>query len=149
MQKGGKVVVQFFAENWPVFLVSAITAFVGFFLKDFYLKIKNIPNKKKENLLKVVDTEIEEKIKPVEASIEELRRYVFKNEELGQHQLALIVSSYKFRLSELCRLYISRGYITSGEFQQLQAFYEVYHGLGGNGQAEELYHKAIDLEVKD
>ena len=61
-----------------MFLISAITAFLGFFLKDIYLKIKNIPNKKKENLLKVVDTEIEEKIKPVEASIEELRRYVFK-----------------------------------------------------------------------
>ena len=27
--------------------------------------------------------------------------------------------------------------------------FKAYHGIGGNSQAEEFYHKAISLQIKD
>lgn len=140
---------QFFLEHWEVFVVGAVTTVIGFLLKDIYLKIKSLPSKRIEEEKEVAKECFDEKIIPVKQEIEELRSYVFKNEDINKQQLALIVSSYKFRLSELCHLYIRRGHLTTNEFAQLQAFYEVYHGLGGNGPAEELYNKAIQLKIED
>ena len=53
----------------------------------------------------------------------------------------LIISSYRFRLVQLCREFIKQGYLTQSQYDQLVEFYKVYHGLGGNGQAQEYYEK--------
>lgn len=98
--------------------------------------------------IKVIDNEIEIKIEPVVQEIEELRAYVREHEELDRRKMNLILSSYKYRLCELCKIHISNGYISREDYNQLDEFYKVYHGLGGNGQAEELYHRAINLELR-
>ena len=58
-----------------------------------------------------------------------------------------IVESYKFRFIQLCKTHINDGYITNSEWEQIVAFYDLYHGLGGNGQAEDYYNKVKELEV--
>ena len=60
----------------------------------------------------------------------------------------LIISSYKFRLVQLCREFIKQGYMTQCQYDQLVEFYRLYEGLGGNGQAKEYYDRAMQLEVK-
>ena len=60
----------------------------------------------------------------------------------------LIVASYRFRLIQLCKGFLRQEYITEGQMEQLMEFYKLYKGLGGNGQAETYYNKAIALPLK-
>jgi hypothetical protein len=60
----------------------------------------------------------------------------------------LIVASYRFRLIQLCKGFLAQGYITASQMEQLTEFYKLYKGLGGNGQAEIYYNKAIALDLK-
>lgn len=69
------------------------------------------------------------------------------NEE--KDQIALITSSYRYRLIQLCKLYLKQGYMTQEQYDQLTEFYKVYSGLGGNGQAKEYYERAIKLDIHD
>ena len=63
--------------------------------------------------------------------------------------MSLIIASYRFRLIQLCKGFLHQGYITEGQLEQLIEFYKLYKGLGGNGQAEAFYNKAIALRSDD
>lgn len=60
----------------------------------------------------------------------------------------LIISSYKFRLVQLCKEYIKQSYMTQEQYDSLSEFYRIYSGLGGNGQAKEYYELALELPIK-
>ena len=60
----------------------------------------------------------------------------------------LIINSYKFRLIQLCKTHLRDGYITESDFEQITEMYKLYHGLGGNGQAQEYYDKVLELDIK-
>lgn len=62
--------------------------------------------------------------------------------------LQLITNSYKFRLIQLCKTHLKDGYITEEDFEQITEMYKLYHGLGGNGQAQEYYEKVLKLDIK-
>lgn len=104
-----------------------------------------LENEKREDL----DEAIETKLQPIKEEIEELRKHVLNTEVANQAHLDLIISSYRFRLVQLCRIYIKQGYTTQEQYEQLSEFYRIYHGLGGNGQAEEYYNKVMDLPTHE
>ena len=60
----------------------------------------------------------------------------------------LIINSYKFRLIQLCKTHLRDNYISESDFEQITEMYKLYHGLGGNGQAQEYYEKVLKLEIK-
>ena len=62
-----------------------------------------------------------------------------------EDNLSKILESYKFRFIQLCRTHLKDGYITPEEWDQIVAFYDIYHGLGGNGQAEEYFEQVKKL----
>lgn len=64
-----------------------------------------------------------------------------------EDKLKRILESYKFRFIQLCKTHIKDGWITDAEWEQIVTFYDLYHGLGGNGQAEEYYNKVKQLEI--
>ena len=75
---------------------------------------------------------------------DDLNEIQAKNDE----NFKLIINSYKFRLIQLCKTHLRDGYITESDFEQITEMYKLYHGLGGNGQAQEYYEKVLDLEIK-
>ena len=75
---------------------------------------------------------------------DDLNKIQVKNEE----NFKLIINSYKFRLIQLCKTHIRDGYISESDFEQITEMYKLYHGLGGNGQAQEYYDKVLELEIK-
>ena len=64
-----------------------------------------------------------------------------------EDKLKKILESYKFRFIQLCKTHIQEGWITDSEWEQIVTFYDLYHGLGGNVQAEEYYNKVKQLEI--
>ena len=80
-----------------------------------------------------LEDKIENHIEPIRQEIEQLRKYVLENNSLQSNNMELILASYKFRLTQLCKAYIQKGFMTNTEYEQLVEFYKVYQGLGGNG----------------
>ena len=79
--------------------------------------------------------------------MEELRNYVREVDKDEKHKIKLIIQSYRYRLSQLCRIYLRQGYMTFDQYDQLNEFYHLYTGLGGNGEAKALYEKVVALEI--
>lgn len=75
---------------------------------------------------------------------DDLNEIQAKNDE----NFKLIINSYKFRLIQLCKTHLRDGYITESDFEQITEMYKLYHGLGGNGQAQEYYDKVLELNIK-
>ena len=89
---------------------------------------------KKEEFEKLID----EKLKGV-------------NEKLKLYEtfFETIKHSYRFRLISLCEKYLERGYLTPKEYSQLNEMWGVYHGLRGNDQGDDYYHKAEKLPIHE
>ena len=125
-------------------LTTAALGLCGYFWKKVRELKKLVDCKKAEEF----DERIEEKLEPIVAEIEELRAYVRTTEETEHKHIALIVSSYKYRLVQLCKLYIKQGFMTQDQYDQLSEFYKLYRALGGNGQAEEYWNRVQKLDIK-
>ena len=72
-----------------------------------------------------------------------------ENFKLLQDNLELIISSYKYRLVELCRGLEKQGFMYQYQYDHLSEFYHLYEKLGGNGQAQEYYERVCrELKTK-
>ena len=100
-----------------------------------------------------VDTNAKTAIVQAKADADAEHRIMYgdldKVQKENQKNLDLIVNSYKFRLIQLCKTHLRDGYITEADFEQVSEMYKLYHGLGGNGQAQEYYDKVLELEIKE
>jgi hypothetical protein len=102
--------------------------------------IKEIKNKGANVIVDLEDAEKESH----EAMYKDLKKIQAENER----RFALILNSYKFRLIQLCKVHLRDCYITETDFEQVSEMYKLYHGMGGNGQAQEYYDKVMSLEMR-
>lgn len=143
----------FFVEKWwgiffgivSFVLTGALTGLWAFWRSQLKEYKKLLTVKKNDELEELIDKKLEDVI----TDIEELRNYIREVGALEQSHMNLIVSSYRYRLVQLCKLYLKQQYMTQEQYDQLTEFYKVYSGLGGNGQAHEYYQKAIKLDIRD
>lgn len=110
-------------------------------LSDIRTEVRK--NKKEaEQQLKVFNTK-------ADATHEEMYRYLEELQEGNIHNFNAILNSYKFRLIQLCKTHLTDGFISVADYEQLSEFYKLYHDLGGNGQAKEMYDLTIKLPQKN
>ena len=100
--------------------------------------------KEKEKIENMIEVELE----PIYVELEDLRRYIRETENIEKTHMSLIIASYRFRLVQLCKGFLAQGFITAAQMEQLSEFYKLYTGLGGNGQAQIYYNKAMALPMK-
>lgn len=140
---------QLLMSNWLAVVFGLISAGALAFCRYCYKQIKKYKQLLGEEDQEKIEQLIDQKINPIAEEIKRLSESIIEIERSHQEHLGLIVDSYKFRLVQLCKLYLKQGYMTTDQYQQLSEFYNLYHSLGGNGQAEEYYEKAIELPIKD
>ena len=141
--------VEFLSKYGVELVMSLITAGALAFCKYMYSQMKNYKKLLEEKDHDELDDEIDKKLEPIVQEIEELRKYIREVDVNENNRINLIISSYKFRLIQLCQIYLHQGYMTNDQYEQLSEFFKVYSGLGGNGQAKEYYDKAMELPVRD
>ena len=139
---------EFLSTYWANILLSLVTAGALAFCRWTWKQMKNYKALLDEQENEVYDERIEEKLAPVIEEIEKLREYVRQVDTNEKHKIDLIIDSYKFRLTQMCRLYIKQGYMTQDQYDQLTEFYKLYEALGGNGQAKQYFDKTITLPIK-
>lgn len=144
------------AEWGTEILFGLISAAILGYAKWRVDKLKKEKIQAEENAKLIADQTLDEKIdgkidvelEPIFQELEDLRQYCRDNENLEKSHMNLIVASYRFRLIQLCKGFLRQKYITESQMEQLMEFYKLYKGLGGNGQAETYYNKAIALPLK-
>ena len=107
-----ETVLTFVGEHFLEIVVGLISASVFGYVRKIQKKqeyYKSLEEKEKEEK---IDTRIDEKLEPVLDEIEELRAYIRETELKENKDIKLIISSYRFRLIQLCRLYLKQGYLT-------------------------------------
>lgn len=107
---------------------------------------------KAEADIKNLDSDVKAQIAALKATAESEHKHMYKDlekvQEKNTRNFNLIINSYKFRLIQLCKSHLRDGYITEEDFEQITEMYKLYHGLGGNGQAQEYYDKVLELEIR-
>ena len=107
---------------------------------------------KAEADIKNLDADVKAQLAALKATAESEHKHMYKDLEKVQDKntrnFNLIINSYKFRLIQLCKSHLRDGYITEDDFEQITEMYKLYHGLGGNGQAQEYYDKVLELEIR-
>lgn len=141
--------VEFLSKYGVELVMSLITAGALAFCKYMYSQMKNYKKLLEEKDHDELNNEINKKLEPIVQEIEELRKYIREVDVNENNRINLIIASYRFRLIQLCQIYLRQGYMTNDQYEQLSEFFKVYSGLGGNGQAKEYYNKAMKLPVKD
>lgn len=138
----------FIAEHLVEIIFALISAGALAFCRYLYKQLKAYKQLLNDKKYEDLDDRIDEKLKPILDDIEEIRGYIRKAESKENRDLELIIASYRFRLVQLCKLYIKKGYMTQDEYDQLTEFFKLYSSLGGNGQAKEYYEKTVKLEIR-
>lgn len=127
-------------------LISAIilgyAKFKGDKLKKDLDEAKQLAEEKKKQ---EVENSIENHLEPIYQELEDLRKYIRETKNIEQSHMNLIIASYRFRLVQLCKGFLNQGYMTMDQRTQLDEFYKLYTGLGGNGQAKIYYEQCIHL----
>lgn len=141
--------LEFITTHLLEIIFGLISAGALAFCKYLYNKMKTYKKLIEEKENSSLDNTIETHIEPIRQEIEELRKYVLESNTITNKHMDLILSSYRFRLTQLCKAYIQQGFMTNTEYEQLVEFYKVYTGLGGNGQAKTYYERAVQLPVHD
>ncbi len=102
----------------------------------------------REKEKKELESSIETHLEPIYQELEDLRKYIRETKDIEKSHMSLIVASYRFRLVQLCKGFLNQGYITVDQRTQLDEFYKLYTGLGGNGQAKLYYEQCVALPPK-
>lgn len=139
----------FLGEHLIEIFFGLISAGALGFCKYMHTQMKNYKKLLEEKESQELKSTIESRIEPIQQEIEELRKYIREVGAIERSHMDLIVSSYRFRLVQLCKEFIRQGYMTQDQYDQLTEFYKLYTALGGNGQAKEYYESAMKLPIHD
>lgn len=139
----------FVVKYWVEFALGLVASGLGLFCKHLMAERKRYKILAKAEEQKKQDAHMDEKLTPILDDIEEIRKYLRNIQSEDSRKFDIIIASYRFRLCQLCKIYLNRGYMTSAEYEQLNEFYKTYTGLGGNGAAKEWYDKVKVLPVHD
>lgn len=141
--------LEFITQNLLTIVFGLISAGALAFCKYLHTQIKNYKKLVDERENTQLEETIVSYVEPIKQEIGVLKEQIKATGALEQTHMDLIVSSYRFRLIQLCRDFIHQGYLTQKQYDQLTEFYKLYTGLGGNGQAHDYYETAIKLPIHD
>lgn len=119
------------------------------FCKYLHSEIKNYRALLTQREAEVVSKTIDEKLIPIQEEIKKLELLIDEVANKEIKDIAKIVASWGFRITQLCELYLQQGYMTQPQYIQLVEMFNLYHELGGNGKIQEIFEKTTKtLEIK-
>ena len=98
----------FVTEHLVEILFGLVSAGALGVCKYFHSQLKNYKKLLEENKNEELEKTIESRIEPIQKEIEELRKYILDTKNIEKTHLDLIISSYKFRLVQLCKEYMKQ-----------------------------------------
>ena len=146
-------VLEWIAKYWINWLCVLVASGITFFAKHYVkLQKQHMEQKwaeKEKNMCGNIICTLEEKIGAVE--IQSKDEDIKLHEELDHVHSDLntinsgILSIQGKQFKDFCRELLEKGhYITVDEYEEFEAEYEVYKGLGGNHRGDALHDRVVD-----
>jgi hypothetical protein len=85
--------------------------------KYFHKQIKSYREIVRQNEEEKLEKKIDSKLDPLWADLEELRQYIITVGDTEKKHMNVIISSYRYRLIQLCKQFINQGYITPAQYE--------------------------------
>lgn len=117
------------------------------------IEIKNLQNSEINfsTRLKPMQDEIEHLKDDIQELLTSLERQGLDLEDIKKSEEILAKetrSAWRYRIRQLCHIYMERGCMTADEYDQLQKMFSIYEAIGGNGQTKDLYDRVKTLDIK-
>lgn len=130
--------MELLTEHWVSLIFGLISAGALGYAKYISSEFKNYKKLKTDNEQDELDERIKEIIKPLQEKL-----------EVDSKRFESIKQYFRYVIIEESERLLQKGHMTMDEYQRLSETFKAYHGIGGNSQAEEYYHKAINLMIQD
>lgn len=129
--------------------VSSIQTDIG----KMKVEIKNLQNSEINfsTRLKPMQDEIEHLKDDIQELLTSLEKQGLDLEDMKQSEEILAKetrSAWRYRIRQLCHVYLERGCMAADEYDQLQKMFSIYEAIGGNGQTKDLYDRVKTLPIK-
>lgn len=116
-------------------------------------EIKNLQNSEINfsTRLKPMQDEIEHLKDDIQELLTSLERQGLDLEDMKKSEELLAKetrSAWRYRIRQLCHVYLERGCMAADEYDQLQKMFSIYEAIGGNGQTKDLYDRVKTLDIK-
>lgn len=125
-------------EHWLTLVFGLLSAGALAYAKYIANKFKKYKELEQEDEQDKLNILIEEKLKPIQNRLED-----------DLNRFNSIKDYYRYLIVEECTRLLNKGSMTAQEYQKLSEIFKAYHGIGGNSQAEDFYHRASKLPVKN
>lgn len=133
-------------------LMSVVTTIALWFLRKLGKQIDEyqaiIEKSRNEDLKDVVAEIVNEKIAPMQASIDKQSKAMEDFEIAWEKKQSQDLLFYKYQLINACKKCLKQGYLTQYQFDNLSEIHKIYSGLGGNFQGDEYYERAKALPIR-
>ena len=150
-----------FLSEWGSQIILSLVIAILTYILNKNMKAKDESMKQYQELLaKEADNktkkEIDVQLEPIYKELEDIRKRILSLQDKENQDLTdikknfnLIIASCKDRLVQLCKEFVNQGFMYQYQYEQLNEFYNLYHSLGGNGQAQRYYEKVCnELDIK-
>lgn len=129
--------MELLTNHWISLIFGFISAGALAYARYISSEFKKYKQLEVEDEQEKLDKKIQEFIKPLQDKLDvDFQRF--------EH----IKYYFRYLIIEECERLLEKEYMTAEEYQRLSETFKAYHGIGGNSQAEEYYHKAISLPVR-
>lgn len=130
--------VELLTQNWISLVFGLISAGAIAYARHINNKFKHFKKLETKNEEDELNDKIKNLIEPVQQEL-----------KLDDQRFDAIKQYFRYMIIEESERLLQKGFMTTNEYQKLSEMFKAYHGIGGNSQAEEFYHKAISLQIKD
>lgn len=130
--------VELLTQNWISLIFGLISAGAIAYAKYISNKFKHFKKLENDNEQEVLDDRMKELMQPLQDEL-----------DIDYQRFEAIKQYFRYIIIEESERLLQKGYMTTNEYQKLSETFKAYHGIGGNSQAEEYYHKAMNLMIKE
>lgn len=136
-------------KYWLELIFGLISTGALAFCKYLHSEIKTYRHLLEQRENEVVVKTVEEKLEPIQAEIKKLELYIDQVSAKENRDISKIIASWGFRITQLCDLYLSQGFMEHSQYIQLVEMYNLYHELGGNGKIQEIFERTTqNLDIR-
>ena len=129
--------MELLTEHWVSLIFGLISAGALAYAKYVSSEFKNYKKLKAEDEQDKLEEQVQEIVKPLQDKLDECIKH-----------FEFIQQYFRYIIIEDCERLLQKGHMTMDEYQRLNETFKAYHGIGGNGQTTEYYHKAINLNIQ-
>lgn len=130
--------MELLTQHWISLVFGLISAGALAYAKYISNKFKHFKKLETDNEQEILDDRMKKLIQPLQEKL-----------DVDYQRFESIKQYFRYIIIQESERLLQKGSMTTDEYQKLSETFKAYHGIGGNSQAKEYYHKAMNLKIAE